>query len=101
LIVASITGYNDSKTHGAPAKSWPIITVHQGQNVTIIVCNTDVQPHGFQITHYLASSEETLVAGQVLRVSFIADETGSFLIYCDIFCTVHTFMQDGLLNVTP
>jgi heme/copper-type cytochrome/quinol oxidase subunit 2 len=101
LIVASITGYNDSKTHGSPTKSWPIITVHKGQNVTIIVCNTDVQPHGFQITHYFANGQETLVPGQVLRVSFIADQTGSYLIYCDIFCTVHTFMQDGLLNVAP
>jgi len=101
LIVGSITGYNDSKTHGSPAKSWPIITVHKGQNVTIIVCNTDVQPHGFQIIHYFANGQETLVPGQVLRVSFIADQTGSYPIYCDIPCTVHTFMQDGLLNVAP
>src|SRR5438477_12854668 len=100
LIVASLTGYNDSKAHGAPAKPWPIITVHQGQNVTILVCNADVQPHGFQITHYFANSEGTLVAGQVLRVSFIADETGSYLINCDIPCTVHFLMQGGLLNVT-
>jgi hypothetical protein len=101
LILASVTGYNDSKMHGAPTKSWPMITVRQGQNVTIIVCNADVQPHGFQITHYFPNPEETIVAGQVLRVSFIADETGSYMIYCGIFCTVHYYMQNGLLNVTP
>jgi len=99
LIVGSITGFNDSKAHGAPAKPWPIITVHQGQNVTVVVCNTDVQPHGFQIAHYFANSAETLVPGQALRVSFIADQTGSYTIYCEIPCTVHFLMQDGLLNV--
>lgn len=100
LVVASNTGYNDSIGHGAPTKSWPIITVHKGQNVTIVVCNTDVQAHGFQITHYV-NNQETLVPGQVLRVSFIADQTGSFIIYCDIFCSIHIYMQNGLLNVTP
>jgi hypothetical protein len=100
LIVASNTGYNDSIAHGAPTKSWPIITVHQGQNVTIVVCNTDVQAHGFQITHYFVKNQATLVPGQKLRVSFIADQTGSFDIYCDIFCSIHIYMQNGLLNVT-
>jgi hypothetical protein len=101
LIVASNMGYNDSIAHSAPAKSWPILTVHQGQIVTIVVCNTDVQAHGFKVTHYFASSEETVVPGQILRVSFIADQTGSFIIYCDIFCSIHVYMQNGLLNVTP
>ena len=101
LVVASNMGYNDSISHGAPSKSWPIITVHQGQNVTIVVCNTDVQAHGFQITHYFVNSQETVVPGQVLKVSFIADKTGSYLIYCDIFCSIHIYMQNGLLNVTP
>ena len=43
LVVASDTGYNDSIGHGAPKVDWPIITVRQGQNVTIVVCNIDVQ----------------------------------------------------------
>jgi hypothetical protein len=100
LVIAGKTGYNDSIAHGAPTKSWPIITVHQGQNVTIVVCNTDVQAHGFQIVHYFVRNEETLVPGQVLKVSFVADQTGTFTIYCDIFCSIHLYMQSGLLNVT-
>ncbi len=99
LIIASNTGYNDSIDHGAPAKPWPILTVHQGQNVSIVVCNIDEQAHGFQVNHYFDKSIETIVPGQVLRVSFIADETGNFDIYCSILCTIHIYMQSGLLQV--
>jgi len=101
LIIASETGYNDSIGHGAPQKSWPVLTVHRGQNVSIVVCNIDEQAHGFQITHYFDQSIETLLPGHVLRVSFVADETGSFDIYCSILCTIHIYMQNGLLDVTP
>jgi hypothetical protein len=101
LIIASNLGYNDSITHGAPTKSWPIITVKQGQTVNITICNIDVQAHGFQITHYYDSSVVTVVPGQVLQIKpFVADQTGSFSIYCDIFCSIHPYMQSGLLDVT-
>ena len=104
LIIASNLGFNDSETHGAPAKSWPIINVKQGQTVSITVCNVDVQSHGFQITHYYDVPNVgvvTVVPGQVLKVPpFVADEAGSFTIYCSIFCSVHIYMQSGLLNVT-
>jgi hypothetical protein len=101
LVIASSTGNNDSIAHGAPTKPWPILTVHEGQNVTIVVCDTDVQPHGFQITHYYDKSEVTIVPGQVLKVSFVASQTGSFDVYCDIFCSIHVYMQNGLLTVLP
>jgi hypothetical protein len=101
LIVASSTGYNDSIGHGAPEKNWPIITVKQGQNVTIVVCDVDVQAHGFQIAHYWAPPPVvTIVPGQVYTVNFIASQVGSFQIYCDIFCSIHVYMQSGQLNVT-
>jgi hypothetical protein len=100
LVVASDTGYNDSMGHGVPQKNWPIIDVKQGQNVTIVVCNVDVQAHGFQITHYYDQKEVTLTPGQVIKVNFVASQTGSFDIYCEIFCTIHWAMQSGLLNVT-
>ena len=100
LVVASDTGYNDSIGHGTPEKNWPIITVEQGQNVTIVVCNIDVQAHGFQITHYDDQNEVTIVPGQVYKVSFVANQAGSFDIYCEIFCSIHVYMQSGLLNVT-
>jgi hypothetical protein len=99
LIVASNMGYNDSIDHGVPTKSWPIINVTQGQTVNITVCNTDFQAHGFQVTHYYNSYLVTIVPGQVLHVSFVADQTGEFRIYCNIFCSIHWAMQSGLLNV--
>jgi hypothetical protein len=101
LIIASKTGFNDSMVHGAPAKPWPLITVHQGQNVTIVVCNVDGQAHGFQIAHYFDKTIETIGPGQVVPVRFVADKEGSYTVYCDIPCSIHAFMQDGLLNVTP
>lgn len=101
LIIASNLGFNDSVDHGVPANSWPVISVKQGQQVDIVVCNTDVEAHGFQVTHYFDSSIESLAPGQVFHVSFVASQAGDFKMYCSIFCTVHTFMQSGLLRVSP
>lgn len=101
VVIASGLGYNDSIGHGAPAKPWPIITVKNGTTVKIVVCNTDRQAHGFQITHYFDSSIETVGPGQVITVPVVADKTGTFQIYCSIFCTIHIYMQSGQLIVTP
>jgi hypothetical protein len=99
LVIASNNGYNDSIGHGAPANSWPVITVQKGSTVNITVCNTDVQPHGFQITHYFDRYIESVAPGSVIHVSFVADVNGTFRIYCSIFCTIHVFMQNGELVV--
>jgi len=101
LVIASKAGFNDSIGHGVPAKSWPMINVTLGQTVNITVCNTDFQAHGFQVTHYYDSNIVTVVPGQVIHVSFVADQAGEFRIYCNIFCTIHWAMQSGLLTVTP
>jgi hypothetical protein len=100
LIVANNLGYNDSISHGAPTKPYPVITAHKGETVNITVCNTDRQTHGFQIEHYLDSSIESAAPGQVLKVSFVAERTGTFKIYCPILCTIHIYMQGGQLIVT-
>jgi len=100
LIIASKLGYNDSVDHGVPENSWPVITVKQGQQVNIVVCNTDIQAHGFQVAHYFDSTIESIAPGQVIHVSFTAAQTGDFRIYCSILCSVHAFMQSGLLVVT-
>ncbi|MDV3244865.1 MAG: hypothetical protein LYZ66_06830 [Nitrososphaerales archaeon] len=100
LIVASNLGYNDSISHGAsPDKPWPVINVTVGSTVHIVVCNTDFQTHGFQVSHYYDSSLVTVRPGQVLDVTFVADQVGTFRIYCNIFCTIHIFMQYGQLRV--
>ena len=99
LIVASKLGYNDSVDHDVPANPWPVITVNQGQQVSITVCNTDIQAHGFQVQYYFDSTIESIAPGQVIHVSFTADRTGTFQMYCSIFCSVHAFMQSGQLRV--
>ncbi|HEV2137980.1 MAG TPA: cupredoxin domain-containing protein [Nitrososphaerales archaeon] len=99
LIIADANGFNDSINHGVPQNSWPIITVQKGTNVTITVSNTDLEAHGFQVAHYFESSIQTVAPGTSLKVSFVADQTGSFRIYCSIVCGVHAFMQSGELVV--
>jgi hypothetical protein len=99
LIIASVAGYNDSIDHGAPENAWPIIRVPNGASVNIVVCNVDHQAHGFQITHYFDSGIETVTPGQVVKVSFVAHQSGTFLIYCSIFCSIHPIMQNGQLIV--
>jgi hypothetical protein len=101
LIIASNTGYNGSVTRDAgPSNPWPILNATLGSTVHIVVCNTDFQPHGFQVSHYYDSSLVTIEPGQVLNVSFVADQAGTFRIYCNIFCTIHIFMQNGELRVS-
>jgi heme/copper-type cytochrome/quinol oxidase subunit 2 len=100
LIVASNLGYNESITHGAPENPWPVVQVKQGQTVNITVCNTDIQSHGFQIAHYYDASEETVEPGGILKLSFVASQTGTFQIYCSIFCSIHVYMQSGQLIVS-
>jgi len=105
LIIASELGYNESVDHltsqNVSYVSWPVLQAHEGQNVTIVVCNADPsQAHGFQIDEYYQAGTVAIAPGQVLRVSFIADKSGTFRIYCNIFCTVHWAMQNGELVVS-
>jgi len=101
LIIASNTGYNDSVAHGVPSKPWPVINVTQGQMVSINVCNTDSFAHGFQIIHYHDGQIYAVGPGQVTHVQFVANEAGTFQIYCAIPCEVHLYMQSGQLVVAP
>ncbi len=94
------TGYNDSMGHGAPTVPWPVITVQQGATVTITVCNVDVQAHSFNVIHYLGGAANTIAPGEVKTFQFIATEVGVFTIYCDIFCSIHIYMQNAQLRVT-
>ena len=99
LIIASSLGYNDSISHGAPAQSWPILEIVHGSNVTITICNTYQQTVGFQVVHYLQGKVETIQPGHSTTLSFIADEEGTFIIYCSIFCAIHLYLQGGELRV--
>lgn len=101
VIVATADGYNDSVSHqGSPTNPWPVITVRQGTVINITVYNNDTVAHGFQIAHYYDGKIEAIAPGQRIIVSFIANETGEFRMYCSIFCPIHNFMQYGQLVVT-
>ena len=90
-------GFNSSKFQSG---SWPIMNVTLGRSVTIHVINNDtVQSHGFAIQRYFSGF--ALGPGTCGDVTFTADQLGSFLVYCNISCTIHVFMQDGRLNVNP
>ena len=92
LVTLDGRGFNDSINRGQPT-----IRVQRGNTVNILVCNLDsVQSHGFAIDHYFAVGV-TLRPGEAYRVSFVAADPGSFTMYCNVFCTVHTFMKGKLI----
>jgi hypothetical protein len=97
-IIITNQGFNGSKSHSNP---WPVMNVRKGDFVTIHIENDDStgEPHAFAITHYLDSGIK-LPAGQSHDFNFTADQAGTFLVYCNIFCTIHVYMQNGQLNVT-
>jgi len=92
LMILDDNGFNDSIHRGQPT-----IAFQRGDAVNILVCNLDpVQSHGFAIDHYFATGV-TLRPGEAYKVSFVARDPGSFTIYCNVFCTVHTFMKGRLI----
>ena len=97
LIIADLSGFNDSIAHGAPLNPWPVVHVHLGDYVRFVVCNDDqMQAHAFAIQTYFDTGV-VLAPGDAFRVEFRATMPGSFVIYCNIFCTVHAFMVGRLI----
>ena len=97
LIIADLTGFNDSIGHGAPFHPWPIVRVQQGQVVRFLVCNTDLtQAHGFAITYYFDAGVP-IEPGDAYQIVFTATQAGTFTIYCNIFCTIHIYMRGQLI----
>jgi len=79
---------------------WPIIRVHQGDTVIITVINNDSREiHGFAIVHY-DDRGFSLAPGQQHTITFVANEVGSFRVYCNVFCAIHPYMQNGVLIVS-
>lgn len=98
-------GFNGSKYHASPSSPWPVLNVTLGQQVIIHIINNDsIEAHGFQVVHYFdqgINGTFGLSPGKCYDLSFTANVTGSFQIRCDIFCTIHTYMLNGVLNVNP
>ena len=95
-ISESNQGFNASGTHSPP---WPVMNVYAGQIVTILVENNDtVSSHGFVITRYFDAGV-SLRPGESHNITFVANQTGTYLVFCNIVCPVHPTMQYGQLKV--
>lgn len=95
-------GFNGSRYH--PQFAGPIMNVTQNQTVIIHVINNGSEAHGFQVVHYFdqgIGGTGGLAPGMCFDVRFTAAQLGSFAVRCDIFCSIHQFMLNGVLNVNP
>lgn len=99
-IGSSYEGINGSAFH--INTNWPVITVYQGQKITVHVvnCPSSPEPHGFAIGNYFASGV-TLSPGQSYTFTFVANTVGRFTVFCNVFCAIHQYMQNGELLVKP
>ena len=99
LLILDNNGLNDSVHRASPRTPAITLSFQRGNTINILVCNLDtVQAHGFAVAHYFDRGV-TLRPGDAYKVSFLARDPGTFTIYCNVFCTVHTFML-GKLTVT-
>ena len=80
---------------------WPIIQVPLGDTVVITVINNNSREiHGFAIVHY-DDRGFSLAPGQQHTITFVANEAGTFRMYCNVFCAIHPYMQNGAVIVNP
>ncbi len=92
-------GINGSYYHSLNA-SWPIISVRIGQTVTIHIINcASAESHGFAIAHYFDAGV-SLRPGESYDLTFTAKQAGQFRVFCNIFCSIHPWMQNGELIVS-
>jgi heme/copper-type cytochrome/quinol oxidase subunit 2 len=79
---------------------WPIIRVHMGDTVILTVINNNSREiHGFAIVYY-DNRGFSLAPGERHTITFVADEVGNFRMYCNVFCAIHPYMQNGALIVS-
>ena len=96
----AMAGMNGSYYKGA-STNWPIINVHTGDRVVItVINNASSEPHGFGIDHYEPSPGLTISPGQEQTITFVANQAGTFRVYCTIECSIHPLMQSGELIVS-
>ncbi len=92
-----LEGMNGSAHH--VSQVWPVITVQQGEAVVILLLSRNSsEAHGFEISHYF-NQGVALEPGGSYIIKFVANDPGSFLITCPIFCAIHQLMDFGRLIV--
>jgi heme/copper-type cytochrome/quinol oxidase subunit 2 len=86
-------GMNGSAYHIGEA--WPVMEVQLGDTVIIhIISQNSQEAHGFTILHYFDPGVG-LFPGGTYTVKFVANENGTFVITCLLFCAIHPFMDYG------
>jgi nitrous-oxide reductase len=86
----------------AKAKRPDVIEVNEGDEVNIHLTNTDFDEditHGFAINSYDLNIE--VQPGQTNTITFTADKTGTFPIYCTNFCSALHQEMTGYFLVKP
>ena len=97
-IMVDYNGFNGSAMQQG---NWPVITVNRCDMVRISLVNSDAQAHGFAIEYYAARGTDVLpLTQQPTSLQFLASRAGQFRVYCNVPCTRHSFMQNGLLIVS-
>ena len=92
-------GMNGSAYH--LTQPWPLIEVNKGDTVIIhLISENSVEVHGFTIVHYFYPGVG-LLPGASYTVKFVANEQGTFIITCLLFCTIHPLMDHGEFIVEP
>nr|WP_247747352.1 hypothetical protein [Alkalihalobacillus sp. BA299] len=86
----------------AKAERPDVIEVNEGDTVTLHITNNDFDQdivHGLGIMDYNLNFEQ--MPGQTKSITFVADKTGVFPIYCTNFCSALHQEMTGYLLVKP
>lgn len=89
----------ETKEFNVIAKRWDFspstITVNEGDTVILNIESIDVT-HGFAIPDFGVS--ESLSPGNTVKIEFVADKTGTFSFFCNVFCgSGHSGMRGTLV----
>ena len=77
--------------------SKPVIEVSKGDQVVLKLRSADVT-HGFSLKAYGIYIAKAIKPGKTVYVSFTADQTGTFIFRCNVFCgKVHQHMEGRLI----
>jgi heme/copper-type cytochrome/quinol oxidase subunit 2 len=74
------------------------IKIKKGEEVTLVIRNVDVKPHGF-IVPLLGIRVKQIRAGELERVTFTIDEEGKYPFYCSVWCSDYHMQMRGTLIV--
>ncbi len=94
-------GLNASASHGINAV-WPVFHVHIDDRVVIDVINNNSsqQPHNLAIQHYFIGGTPVLKPGQSYTFSFIANKSGNFSVYEQIYSSLIDYDENGMMIVS-